>query len=71
MNQGTYEKGIHLGMPVRCYHDGGMEAANLFADLVLSLLLPIVGFNGAVMLYQGSYWPALWVWLFSNEEDWS
>jgi len=69
-NSDSYKRGIHLGMPVHCYENGNMVAANWFADVVLTLLLPIVGFNGAVLIYDGGYWPALWFWLFSNQEEW-
>lgn len=65
-------KGILLGMPVHLTEDGGCQGANLVADVLLTyLLIPLCGFNGAVMRYEGSYWPALWLWLTDDVEDWS
>lgn len=63
-------KGIHLAMPVEVMSDGSCRGANLLSDLQLTyVLLPVCGFNGWVMPYEGSYWPALWDWLFGDLGD--
>ena len=65
------QKGIYLAMPVLVTGDT-CTGANWFADAVLSLLCPIVGFNGAVLVYTDcSYWSALWHWLFSDQSKWN
>ena len=64
-------KGILLAMPVDVLDDGSCAGANLIADLLLTyLLIPACGFNGAIMTYTGSYWPALWHWLTDDVESW-
>ncbi len=43
--------GIVYGMPVHIT-DGGCEGANLFAGLVLDVLIGIFGFTGDVFVYD-------------------
>ena len=62
-------KAILLGFPVVLTDGGGCTPAGPISGFFLDLLLPVFGFDGAVMPYDGSYLAALWHWLFADWMD--
>ena len=63
-------KAILLGCPVVLLADGGCMGANWLSDMLLTyVLFPAFGFDGHVVTYEGSYWVALWDWLFGDSEE--
>lgn len=61
-----YEKGILYGLPVRVYKER-CEATNWFTGTILDFLTETLGFNGMLVIYEGSYWGGLWSYLFDND----
>ena len=54
-------KVIYLGLPMKLCSDEPCRCLWGFWSWV-----PVLWFNGGFMEYEGSYWPALWHWLFGN-----
>lgn len=61
-----YQKGILYGLPVRVYHDR-VEPTGHVTSFLLDILISMFGFNGAVLVYEDSYWSALWYWLWAKD----
>lgn len=58
-------KVLYLGFPMRLCEDG-QECANLFG---FWSFIPAIWFNGTFMEYTGSYFSALWSFLFDPIDD--
>jgi hypothetical protein len=56
-------KVIYMGFPMMLCQDEHCSCIWGFWSWV-----PTLWFNGALMQYEGSYWPALWYWMFGNGE---
>lgn len=58
-------KAIYFGFPL------GVCESETCAGLVWGpgSYVMLVFFNGWLMLYRGSYWRALWTWLFARRES--
>jgi hypothetical protein len=61
--QSEAKRVIYMGFPVWLCSDDGCNTLWGFWSWV-----PGLYFNGAFMEYEGSYWPALWHWLFGSQE---
>ena len=55
---------IYMGLPGRLCSNEQCNCMMGLANYAANLL-----WNGYVMVYQGSYWAALWGWLFDPPDD--
>lgn len=56
---------IYYGLPVRLC----VACSALWACWAWDWLIPLLPFGGGLMIYHGSYWPALWAWLRRPDDE--
>lgn len=57
------QRAIVAGLPVLVSPEDQCTPANWFAGLLLDFFVETFGWNGAIYVYHGSYWKALYCWL--------
>jgi len=60
-------KAIYYGLPVRLCSDEG--CSTIWACCLWDWLIPYFPFNGAMMVYEGSYLGALWHWIGGGSKE--